>query len=281
MFQILRVFRKCIWLYGFSLALVGSVDCASAKPFKTLYEFAGGSDGATPVSDLIADQSGNLYGTAEIWGDGSDGIVFKLAAGHVLTVLHAFGGGSDDGAYPFDGLISNRNGDLFGTTSEGGVHDSGTVFKLANDGAETVLYSFAGATDGETPYAGVIADKNGDLFGTTSGGGATGSGTIFKVTPAGVETVLYSFMSGSDGSNPYAGLIADKRGNLYGTTVNGGASGFGTVFKVAPNGSETVLHSFNGSSDGANPYARLLLGRNGDLYGTAYGGGTGGYGTVF
>jgi uncharacterized repeat protein (TIGR03803 family) len=147
-----------------------------------------------------------------------------------------------------------------------------------------VLYSFSGS-DGAYPYAGLIADASGNLYGTTYFGGANGEGTVFKMTPSGTETVLYSF-SGSDGAYPYAGLIADASGNLYGTTHGGGANvsfgiDYGTVFKLTPSGSETVLYSFSGSSDGGFPYAGLIADASGNLYGTTYQGGADGFGTVF
>jgi uncharacterized repeat protein (TIGR03803 family) len=145
---------------------------------------------------------------------------------------------------------------------------------------ETVLYAFTGGSDGGGPYAGLIADRAGNLYGTTIGGGASHNGVVFKLSPSGAETVLYSFTGGSgDGAGPSAGLIADRAGNLYGTTLFGGASNFGTVFKLSPSGTETVQHSFTGS-DGVFPRAGLIADRAGNLYGTADGF-TSNAGTVF
>jgi uncharacterized repeat protein (TIGR03803 family) len=146
---------------------------------------------------------------------------------------------------------------------------------------ETVLHAFKGI-DGATPYGALVLDGAGNVYGTTSAGGDAGLGTVFKVDPQGVETVLYSFTGSPDGANPYAGLVMDNSGNLYGTAENGGAFGFGTVFKIDASGIETVLHSFAGSpTDGADPKARLIVDQNGNLYGTTFTGGSSNSGTVF
>jgi uncharacterized repeat protein (TIGR03803 family) len=146
-----------------------------------------------------------------------------------------------------------------------------------------VLYSFAGGSDGAHPYAGLIQGGDGNFYGTTYQGGTSGDGAVFKVTPSGTETILYSFVGGSsDGANPEAGLTQGSDGNLYGNTYLGGASNLGTVFKLTPTGTETVLHSFaGGSSDGANPSANLIQSSDGNLYGSTGAGGPGGDGTFF
>jgi uncharacterized repeat protein (TIGR03803 family) len=195
-------------------------------------------------------------------------------------VLYSFN--YSDGAIPYAGLIADASGNLYGTTESGGASSNGTVFQVTPTGSETVLYSFTG-TDGAIPLAGLIADASGNLYGTTSSGGANGGGTVFKLTPTQsgpwTENVLYSF-NYSDGAIPYAGLIADASGNLYGTTESGGASNNGTVFQVTPTGSETVLYSFS-SSDGADPDAGLIADASGNLYGTTIFGGANDLGTVF
>ena len=141
----------------------------------------------------------------------------------------------------------DKKGNLYSTTySYGGADGFGTVFRLAPNGTETVLYSFTGGSDGSGPYAGLIKDKKGNLYSTTVSGGADGSGVVFKLAPNGTESVLYSFTGGNDGANPQAVLIADGAGNLCSTTYAGGADGAGVVFKLAPNGTETVLYSFTG-----------------------------------
>jgi uncharacterized repeat protein (TIGR03803 family) len=260
-----------------------------------------GSDGAYPAAGLIFDAGGNLYGTTYLGGQflcgGSGcGVVFKLAPNQdgswTESVLHSFN--NRDGATPSSRLIFDKAGNLYGmTTDGGGAHGVGTVFKLApnQDGSwtESVLHSFNGS-DGASPAAGLIFDAGGNLYGTTySGGqllcGGSGCGVVFRLAPnqdgSWTESVLHSF-NGSDGAQPFAGLIFDAAGNLYGTTDGGGqlslckGSGCGVVFRLAPNqdGSwtESVLHSFNGS-DGAYPAAGLIFDAGGNLYGTTYLGG--------
>jgi len=193
--------------------------------------------------------------------------------------------GSNDGAAPGAGLV-NVEGTLYGTTVFGGTGSCsdgcGTVFKITTAGVETVLYPFKGGNDGINPEAGLI-DVGGALYGSTSSGGTgsctDGCGTVFKLTTAGVETVLHSFTGGSDGENPVAGLI-DVGGTLYSTTADGGANDFGIVFAITTAGAETVLYSFGGSNGGAYPNAGLINVK-GTLYSTTSGGGANNMGTVF
>ena len=189
------------------------------------------------------------------------------------TVLYSFTGGAD-GATPHAGLAVDASGNLYGTTTAGGASNLGTVFELDTSNTETVLYSFAGGADGATPNAGLVLDASGNLWGTTTAGGASSLGTVFKVDTAGVETVVYSFAGGADGATPYAGLVRDATGNLYGTTRAGGASNFGTVFKLDTTGTETVLYTFTGGADGGSPQAGLILDAAGNLYGVTPSGGS-------
>jgi uncharacterized repeat protein (TIGR03803 family) len=246
-----------------------------------LYSFLGGSDGADPSASLITDGAGNLYGTTELGGGANYGTVFKLAADGTETVLYAFKGGSD-GEYPPGGLVADKKGNFYGTTAAGGSANCpnggcGTVFEIMPDGTEIVLYTFLGGGDGEAPDAGLIMDKSGNLYGTTVEGGidcdGASCGVIFKVTPGGVEDVLYSFQGGTDGYAPEAGLTMDAAGNLYDTTAAGGTAGNGTVFKLAPDGTETVLYSFRGGNDGWDPVAGVVMDKTGNLYGTTFSGG--------
>jgi uncharacterized repeat protein (TIGR03803 family) len=185
-----------------------------------------------------------------------------------------------NGSAPTAALVQDAAGNLYGTTSSGG-NGFGVVFKLDSAYHETVLYAFTGP-DGATPYGTLVLDGSGNLYGTTSAGGDYGLGTVFKIDPQGVETVLYSFNGIPDGANPYAGVVIDGLGNLYGTTENGGAFGCGTVFKIDTSGVGSVLHSFaGGSTDGSDPKARLILDASGNLYGTTIAGGSEDYGTVF
>lgn len=260
-------------------------EVAATGTETVLYSFMGGRDGAYPLAGLTKGNHGEFFGATEFGGSRNFGTIFKLTRSGHKTVLHSFTKGGD-GRYPGASLIRDSAGNLYGTTENGGARRFGTVFKVAADGSETVLYSFSGRKDGSTPLAGLIRDTLGNLFGTTVYGGAGGNGTVFKLARNGTEKVLYSFSGGNDGGRPQAGLISDKKGDLFGTTVLGGASGLGTVFELAADGKETVLHSFSGGSDGATPVARLKMTSAGNLYGTTiYGGGSsnclGGCGTVF
>jgi uncharacterized repeat protein (TIGR03803 family) len=189
---------------------------------------------------LVRDKAGNLYGTTlqgsplNCIGTGGCGVVFKLDTTGTETVLHTFVG--PDGTYPIGDLVRDKAGNLYGTTYAGGTYGEGTVFKLDTTGTETVLYSFTGLADGAVPRAGLVRDKAGNLYGTTVEGGnlSCSCGVVFKLDPAGGETLLHTFTGGADGGILYGGLVRDKAGNLYGTTANGGASGAGTVFKLTP-----------------------------------------------
>jgi uncharacterized repeat protein (TIGR03803 family) len=207
------------------------------------------------------------------------------------TVIHAFAN-FPHGANPYAPLTRDAAGNLYGTTYQGGQANLGVVFKLDASGKQTVLHSFTGGADGASPYAGVTRESAGNLYGTTYRGGAANAGVAYKVSPSGQETVLYAFTGGADGGSQYAGVILDSSGNLYGTTYGGGVTncsgGCGVVYKVDPSGQETVLYSFTGGADGANPYAGVIADEAGNLYGTAYRGGVltggcfpGGCGVVF
>src|ERR1039457_138860 len=216
-----------------------------------------------------------------------------------LTTLYSFcsQSGCPDGDAPYAGVVQATNGDLYGTTLYGGTNGtntSGTVFKITPGGTLTTLYSFCsqtGCPDGDASYAGLVQAANGDLYGTTYGSGANGDfGTVFKITPAGTLTTLYSFCSQSgctDGAHLAGGLVQAANGDLYGTTVLGGANDAGTVFKITPGGTLTTLYSFcsqGGTSctDGAGPQAGLVQAANGNFYGTTESGGRAhGGGTVF
>jgi uncharacterized repeat protein (TIGR03803 family) len=201
-----------------------------------------------------------------------------------FTTLHSFDG--TDGESPEARLVQATDGSFYGTTADGGANDGGTVFKITASGTLTALYSFcsqSGCTDGEFPEAGLVQATNGSFYGTTVGGGTNGLGTVFTITASGTLTALYSFCSQSgcaDGANPSAGLVATN-GDFYGTTENGGANGYGTVFKITASGKLTTLHSFD-NRDGAYPIAGLVQASNGDFYGTTTNGGRGhGDGTIF
>jgi uncharacterized repeat protein (TIGR03803 family) len=237
---------------------------------KVLYAFAGKGDGSLPQGGLIRDKRGNLYGTATTSGTGYGGVVFKITPSGREKALYAFTNGNDGGS-PQTGVIRDREGNLYGTTELFGRYYCGTIFKIAPDGTETTLYTFTGGRDGFFP-SGLIQDNAGNLYGTTLDGGAHGSGTVFRLASDGTFTVLHSFGRSRNGVQPGAGVIVDKAGNLYGTTHEGGADDAGAVFRLAPDGSETVLYSFNGGSYAWYPNG-LIEDREGNFYGaTQYGG---------
>jgi uncharacterized repeat protein (TIGR03803 family) len=261
--------------------------CMSAQTFTTLYSFDL-TDGAEPGATLVQATNGNLYGTTFSGVDGCGGTVFEITAGGVLTTLHCFDG--TDGGEPKAGLVQGTNGNLYGTTSTSGANSGGTVFKITPGGSLTSLYSFCSqvnsqgyCADGNHPDAGLVQATNGYIYGTTADGGVSGNGTVFKITPGGTLTTLYNFCPTStciDGDTPTSGLVQATNGDLYGTTSGGGASGYGTVFKITPSGTLTTPHSFDGT-DGAYPYAGLVEATNGDFYGTTYSGGANNFGTIF
>ncbi len=301
-----------------------------------LHAFAGGpDDGADPLSGLILDKAGNLYGTTYRGGAHLRGTVFKIADGS-FTLVHSFAGPPSEGTGPAGTLVMDDAGNLYGTTYSGGhTKRWGTVFEITaagnyktgqsfapggalpraglvlesgalygttfggparlyggtvfQVGVTNALYTFTGGADGSQPMAGLIGDGEGNLYGATSDGGngsfGNGNGVIFEfnIGTSG-ETVLYTF-TGPDGAEPAGSLVRDSDGNLYGTTVLGGAFGYGTVFELDTLGDLFTLYSFTGAADGAYPYAGLVLDSSGNLWGVASRGGSAaapnGYGTVF
>jgi len=250
-----------------------------------LHSFTGAPDGGIPYGGVIRDASGNLYGTTYFGGSANNGTVFKIDTTNKESILHSFAGSPYDGAYSYASLLLDAQGNLYGTNYQGGATGNGAVFKLSQNGRET-LYSFKGTPDGQLPYAGLV-QREGFLYGTTVQGGTSDAGTVFKVDKTGKETILYSFTGGTDGGLPLGGLVLDGAGNMYGTTYIGGSFGVGTVYKVDATGKETVLYSFTGGADGKNPYFVVLIrDKAGNFYGTtSAGAGTGcggtGCGTVF
>lgn len=251
-------------------------------------------DGASPSAPVVFDQKGNLYGTTPYGGEETGGTVFKLTADGQETVLSSFCLQTNcaDGAQPSSGLLFDHKGNLYGTTVSGGASFFGTVYKVTPAGVKKILYSFCAESncgDGNDPAGGLAFDQKGNLYGATVDGGILnncylGCGVVFKLTPQGKETVLYRFCAETnctDGEFPLGGVVIDKKGNLYGTVYQGGAQGFGAVFKLTPEGKETVLHSFGATGDGKFPEAGLVFDQNGNLYGTTYQGGAHDYGTVF
>jgi uncharacterized repeat protein (TIGR03803 family) len=265
-----------------------------------LHQFSGGSgDGGGPYGDLIEDSSGNIYGATGYGGSADSGTVFELGSAGNESILYSFPGYPTDGTFPSGALLRDRAGNLYGVTTNGGTNNAGTVFELSPSGSgwtEQVLYNFTGGSDGFLPIAGLIADEQGNLYGTTNAGGdlncgALGScGVVFELSPnlngTWSETVIHTFTGVPDGGAPWVGaLIRDSAGNLYGTTQNGGIAtgcpfgtvGCGTVFELSPNGSggwtENILYSFMGGADGSDPIGPVTMDAHGNLYGAAFNGG--------
>jgi uncharacterized repeat protein (TIGR03803 family) len=290
------------------LALAAALTpAAQAQTFSVIHTFSV-PEGTGPVPGVTLDAAGNLYGTASAGASNGDGTVFELKPWRgtwILNSLFRFNG--NNGSNPYSGVVFGPDGALYGTTYAGGSGDVGVVYSLRPPvtacktvlcpWTETILYQFAGGSDGGYPaFGNLIFDQAGNIYGTTSLGGTLGQGTVFKLTPSNggwTETVLYSFTGGSggsDGAQPWSGVIFDRAGNLYGTTVIGGGSGCGgggcgTVYQLTAAGSgwkENTLYSFQGGSDGYNPYAGLIFDQSGNLCGGTWLGGSGGYsGTVF
>jgi uncharacterized repeat protein (TIGR03803 family) len=251
-------------------------------PLTTLHSFAASAtDGGSPEGALIQGADGNFYGTTYQGGTFRFGTVFRMTADGAMTVLHPFAGGSADGAHPRAGLVEAADGNFYGTTLGGGGSEMGTVFRMTPAGAVTILHAFAGGADGRGPV-GLIEGRDGNLYGTASGGGASNDGTVFRMTLTGSITVLHAFAGNPDGAEPFAALVEASDGNFDGTTFLGGAFNDGTVFRMTPAGSVTVLHSFaRGAPDGGLPMGALIQARDGNFYGTTFNGGTSERGTVF
>ncbi len=268
------------------------------------YSFTG-PDGANPYAGLAFGTGGVLFGTTELGGAYNGGTVFQLIppalSGGAWTesVIHSFSGGSD-GAYPYAGIAVGTSGVLYGTTNYGGASHDGTVFKLSRSRTggpwtESVLHSFAGNSDGGNPISGLVIASNGSLYGTTSGGIGTGTGTVFVLTPPAqggswTETVLYRFGDGADGGNPHGNVFLASSGALYGTTFAGGNgrgyAGHGIIYQLTPPGipggawTETVVYTFSGGADGAYPDGALVPSGNGSYSCITLAGGLG-RGTLF
>jgi uncharacterized repeat protein (TIGR03803 family) len=292
-------------LYGVTYQGGGSTNCnggcgtvfklsptsSGAWKESILHRFSSKGDGAYPVGSVIFDAQGNLYGTTQYGGPSSRGTAFQLTPTSTVpwkeTILHSFTGVNGDGFFPLGGLVIDAAGNLYGTTSQG-LFTGGIVFELTpgSNGlwTESILHTFIASGDGSFPVGGLTLDSSGNLYGTTSSGGSVAQGTVFEMTPAAVgtwtESILYSFKGGSDGAGPWAAVVFDSAGNLYGTTKAGGggvncgpqAGGCGTVFKLAPSGSgtwtETVLTAFTTQASSGYPLGNLISDVAGDFYGT-------------
>ncbi|MFZ0731195.1 MAG: choice-of-anchor tandem repeat GloVer-containing protein [Candidatus Sulfotelmatobacter sp.] len=337
------------YLYGTTFA-GGTVGCgtvfkiSTSGNFKSIYSFAGGTDGCNPQASVIRDSAGNLYGTTESGGASNVGTVFKIDRSGRESVFYAFQGGSD-GASPITDLVRDKSGNLYGTTASGGgstvcAQGCGIAFKIDPSGKETILHAFTGGVDGG-PSGGLVQDSAGNLYGPGFIGGLYGYGNIFEIDSAGnlsvllsfgpglnangdypwndlafgpgailygttyeggdlnacigfgcgvvfsfsqgVETVIHSFGDPpSDVSLPAGPIARDAVGNLYGAAGSGGPYDAGAVYKVDSSGNETLFYSFRNGTDGGFPSGRLYVTGTGTVYGTATADRHGrGYGVVF
>lgn len=255
-----------------------------------LYRFSG-SNGSYPQGELTFDQAGNIYGTTADGGSAGLGLIYSLTpsnGGWAQSILYQ-PQGNGDGAYPWNGVVFDQSGNLYGTFTDNGPHGYGAVYELAPSGSgwsESTIYGFTyQGNDGANPQGGLIIDQSGNLYGSTVHR-AAGGGTVFELVPSGGGW-SYDFIYGLSGGidlGPYDKLLLDSSGNLYGTTFGDGRYGYGSVFKLAPSGggwNYTSLHDFTGRSDGANPTCRLAFDSSGNLYGTASSGGAYAKGVVF
>ena len=266
----------------------GTVFKISPDGTKTvLHTFTDAPDGSEP-SGLIVNGNGDIFGTTTDAGQYGFGTVFKITPDGTETVIHSFKlrhtTKRPHGIWPTAGLIVGSDGNMYGTTWYGGINNHcgeggcGTVFKITPRGKLSTIYAFGGGNDGCQPVSGLVQDRAGNLYGANDGCGAGNSGTLYKVDTTGKETVLHAFTGGSDGGGPQSAPIIDDAGNLYGGTLYGGSGcvplgGCGVIYRVAPDGTETVLHSFQTRKDGYEITGSLLRDGAGNLFGTTYSGG--------
>lgn len=295
------------WMIVVAAALYCTAITAHAQTFQVLHTFSGGGDGSNPYAGLTADGAGNFFGTTESGGSRRHGTVFKLkntGSGWILNTLYSFNSGNNDGGEPQARVAIGPDGALYGTTTDGGPYDVGTIYKLTPPATfchsvscpwtETILHTFPDpfSTDGFYPSGDLTFDQAGNLYGTTNSGGSgmpygcagLGCGVVYQVARlqgTWTENIVHEFTGGSDGGNPYAGVLLDPSGNIIGSASDGGVDGFGLVFQLATSGwQEITLYQFHLATDGRSP-GGLVQDAAGNLYGIT---GVGGYndsGTVY
>jgi uncharacterized repeat protein (TIGR03803 family) len=270
-------------------------ELTAGGTYQVLYQFCSQPlcvDGNTPQGTLTLDGNGNLFGTTYSGGAAGKGTVFEIPSGGTETVLYSFCSlaACADGALPTSSVIMDTDGNMYGTTQTGGANNRGTIFELAADNTESVLYSFCpqvNCTDGTYAFGGLSMDSKGDLFGTTIYGGGANSGTVFELPKGGTEMVLYSFCAlanCADGKNPFSGVIVDKKGTIFGTTEYGGNNNDGTAFSLTSAGQLNWSDNFCNRTkcgDGSVPVAGLVRGPKNYLYGSTASGGTKGGGVLY
>jgi uncharacterized repeat protein (TIGR03803 family) len=249
-----------------------------------LHAFANGDEGTSSYARMLQASDGDLYGTTYLGGTNGRGVAFRITLSGTYTVLRSFGQNDQDASLPYGGLVQAADGNFYGTTLRGGNNDRGTVFKLTSAGTLTIIHHFDGG-NGENPESTLIVGTDGNLYGTTLQGGADNRGTLFRISTAGSLTSLYSFhglskfnaaglATNDTGANPRAGLLLAADGNFYGTAYQGGPNGYGTVFRLTPTGTVSVVHAFTGPSYGGGfPLAGVAQDAAGNLYGTTERGG--------
>jgi uncharacterized repeat protein (TIGR03803 family) len=282
---------RLLWAAALVLPAFGT---QAGVVFTNLHSFTGTNDGANPYAGLVQGSDGNLYGTASSGGTSNLGTVFKISSSGELTRLHSFNGA--DGAAPYAALLQGADGNLYGTTYAGGASNLGTIFQFSTNGTLTTLFSFTGTNNphqGANPGAALVQASDGSLYGTAEYGGLTnasydgqGYGTVFQFNTNGTVRVPVVFAN-TNGAYPAGGLVLGRDGNFYGTTTWGGRGitaifpGYGTIFKLTPDGTFTNIYLFTGVNDGGFIYAGLVQGSDGYLYGAAFSGGSAKYGTLF
>jgi uncharacterized repeat protein (TIGR03803 family) len=259
----------------FLCACVANPAFAANSTLEVLHSFT--NDGENPYGALVLGGDGNFYGTTSQGGASGNGTVFRMTPSGVLTTVLSFDGAN--GTRPIAGLARGSDGNLYGTTESGGTNNRGTVFQITLAGTLTTFFHFDDI-NGAFPRAAPVQGSDGNLYGVAGQGGASGNGTVYKLTSAGVATTLFSF-DVTRGQNPNGALIQGSDGNFHGTTEGGGANGLGTVFRITPTGTLVTLFSFDGAAHGANPEAALVLGSDGNFYGTTENGGANNAGAVF
>jgi len=266
-----RLTRSAVLGVVVALAVAVAAPMQAQSTFKLLHGFLGGNDGANPTSGVVFGPNGYLYGVTLDGGAYNQGTVFSISPGGRYKLLYTFTGGADGGSP--NKQLTWVGTSLYGAANSGGTYNAGTIFKVdSTTGAESTLYSFGSTTtDGVIPDCAMISDSQGRLYGSTAEGGADSAGTIFRFDPSsGILTTLYAFKGGSDGQFPFGRMARDASGDLYGATVEGGPSNSGTIFKLSPSGTETVLYSFLGwPYDVWHPYSDLFKDSAGNLWGGA------------
>ncbi len=277
---------RALKILAVSLGLCTAAGNLAAQVTLTnLYAFGNfPTDGQNPIAGLVQGSDGSFYGTTTHGGSNMTGTVFRIGPGGSYSNLYSFGSFPNDGQNPMAGLVRGSDGNFYGTTTYGGSNMNGTVFRISPGGSYSNLYSFGSfPNDGQNPMAGLVPGSDGNFYGTTFGGGSNINGTVFRISPGGSYSNLYSFGSlPNDGSEPEGGLVQGGDGNFYGTTFGGGSNINGTVFRISPGGSYSNLYSFgNQSDDGSEPEGGLVQGSDGNFYGTTTYGGSNINGTVF